>query len=134
VTRAGLSLDVAARDGLAVLTLRNDGPGPLRVAHYVDAGERHYDWYTVELAGVADSRTLRFTDDRNESAWVIDELGPGRSIEDAVDLSAWALRKANGARPLASGEYRMRAVYEVTTPAHVWTGRLEAGPVPITIG
>ncbi|WP_433302550.1 hypothetical protein ACQP2F_09440 [Actinoplanes sp. CA-030573] len=128
-----LTLTAAAHAGRALLTLRNDGPRSLRVAHHVEAGEPHYDWYTVELTGAAGARTLRFTDDRNEAGLVIAELPPGARLEDAIDLSAWALRKANGARPLPPGDYRMRAFYQVDDVPGVWTGRLESSPVPITI-
>jgi hypothetical protein len=128
----GLELRIAARGSEAVLTLHNGGSEPLDVFSHVDAGERHYDPFTIELEGGAGTRTLRFYDDRNESARVIARLAPGEAVEHVIDLPAWAERKANGGEPLAAGTYLMSATYEVHDGA-LWSGRLESPTVPVTI-
>lgn len=129
----GLELYVAARGSAAVLTLHNGDPDPLRVFSHVEAGERHYDWFTILLEGDAETRLLRLYDDRNESAAVVVELAPGGQLEHSIDLAAWAERKANGSRPLAAGHYRMSATYEVSGPGEVWNGKIVSPVVPITI-
>jgi hypothetical protein len=128
-----LELRLAARGCLAIATLYNAGPDSLRVLSYVEAGERHYDPFTIELTGLLESRTLHFYDDRNESGPVVIDLEPNQSQEHALDLAEWARRKANGSRPLAPGPYSMSAIYRVSMAAPVWSGELRSPTVPIVI-
>ena len=128
-----LELGIAARGSDAELALRNGGPETLDVLSHVDAGERHYDPFTIELENDAGTRTLRFSDDRNEAARVIEHLAPGEEIVHVIDLQAWARRKPNGSKPLTAGTYLMSATYAVAGDGSLWTGRLESKTVPVTI-
>jgi hypothetical protein len=121
------------RGACAIVTLYNAGPDLLKAFSYVDAGERHYDPFTIVLTGLIESRTLHFYDDRNESALVIVDLEPSQTCEQVLELDAWAKRKANGSRPLASGDYTMFATYHVSMAGPVWNGTLHSPTVPITI-
>ena len=116
-----------------MLTLRNGGPDGLNVLSHVEAGDRHYDWFTIVLIGDAETRTLHLYDDRNESARVITHLAPGQDVEHAIDRVAWSKRKPNGARPLAPGTFRMWAIYEVSEPGPLWNGKLLSPTISITI-
>ncbi|MDQ1707819.1 MAG: hypothetical protein QOJ88_1030 [Pyrinomonadaceae bacterium] len=129
----GLELRIAARGSNAVLTLHNDGPDQLTVFSYVQGSLEQYDWFTIFIAGPAETCTLHLYDDRNASARVTANLAPGQEVEHVIDVVAWAQRKPNGARPLAPGTYRMWASYEVTEPGDVWTGKLVSPTVAITI-
>jgi len=129
----GLELLIAARGSDAVLTLRNGGTGTLTVFSHVDAGELHYDWFTITLESGEETRVLRLQDNRNESARVTAELAPGEQLEHVVDVVAWARRAVNGARPLAAGTYRMWATYEVAEPSAPWRGALRSPITEITI-
>jgi hypothetical protein len=131
----GLELRIAARGSSALLTLHNGGPDPLQVLSHVDAGYRHYDWFTVLLEGDAETRLLHFYGDRNESVIVTVELAPGGQLEHLIDLAAWAERKINDARPLAAGHYRMSATYEVSESESdgVWNGKIVSPTVSLTI-
>lgn len=129
----GLELLAGARKSAAVLTLRNCGTTPITVLSHVDAGERHYDWFTIELERAGETRVLRLYDDRNESARVTAELAPGDGLEHVIDVGAWARRAVNGGRPLAAGTYRLSATYEVTEPDAPWRGTLRSDPSELTI-
>jgi len=129
----GLVLRIAAVGTTAVLTLYNGSDNPLKVLSHVDADDRHYDWFRIILAGTTETRLLHLYDDRDESGRVIVDLSPGASLAHVIDVVAWAKRKANGAKPLTPGSYRMSATYEVSDPAPVWNGRLESPAVNITI-
>jgi hypothetical protein len=133
VNSGGLELRIAARGSTAVLTLHNGGPGLLTVFSYVQASLLQYDWFTILLAGNAETRTLHLYDDRNASAPMTADLAPGQDLEHVIDVVAWAKRKPNGARPLAPGTYRMWATYEVSEPRPVWNGKLVSPTVDITI-
>ncbi len=128
-----LELRISAVGATAVLTLYNGSPDRLRVLSHVEGNDLNYDWFTITLLGDTETRVLHFYDDRNESHRVIVNLNPGQSLEHQIDVVAWARRKANGARPLAPGRYRMSAIYEVSDPAPVWNGKLESPAVDITI-
>jgi len=129
----GLELRIAARGSAAVLILHNCGSHPLTVLSHVDAGERHYDWFTIELADGAGTRVLRLYDDRNESGRVTAVLAPGENLEHAIDVAAWARRKVNGALPLGPGRYRMRSTYEVSEPGTHWMGTVTSPATDVTI-
>jgi hypothetical protein len=131
--RDGLELHIAARGSCAVLTLHNGGPDELKVFSYVQGGLVHYDWFAILLEGNAETRTLHLYDDRNESSRVMTNLALGQDLEHVIDVVEWANRKANGARPLAPGTYRMWATYEVSDPSPVWNGKLISPTVTITI-
>jgi hypothetical protein len=128
-----LELRLAVRGAFAIVALYNAGPDLLRVLSYVDAGERHYDPFTIVLTGPIASRTLHFYDDRNESGLVIVDLEPGQTCEHVLELDAWAKRKANGSRPLEPGNYTALATYQVSMAGPVWNGTLHSPTVPITI-
>ncbi len=133
VNLSGLDLRIGARGSSAIVTLYNGGRDALKVLSHVDANDRHYDWFTIVLEGASETRALHFADERDESNRVIVDLAPGEDLEHVIDVVAWARRKANGARPLASGTYRMWATYEVSDPAPVWNGKLVSPAVDITI-
>lgn len=133
INSGGLELRIFALGSSAVLTLHNGGPNPLKVLSHIDASDRHYDSFTIVLEGDPETRLLHLYDDRDESHRVIADLNPGQDLEHVIDLVAWAKRKANGARPLAPGSYRMRATYEVSEPGPVWNGKLVSPTVNITI-
>lgn len=124
----GLRLGVGGEHARAVrIALENVGDAALEVLSHVEAGERHYDWFTLVLDG---RRELTLADDRNRSARVTVSLAAGESLEHEVDLTDWAARAVNGAAPLAPGTYALSARYAVAVSG-VWNGRLEAGPVEL---
>ena len=129
-----LRLGLSASDKGVRLHLENVGSKPMEVLSHVNAGEVHLDWYILYLEDdKGDTRTLRLLDDRDESALVRVPLAPGSEITHTVDVAAWAARLPNGSKPLAAGTYKVRAVYEVKREGSNWRGRLEAGPVTLTI-
>jgi hypothetical protein len=111
------------------LTLENVGRRPLEVLSHVAAGEIHLDWFTIHL----DDRRIVLLDSRNRSIPVRARLAPGESLAHDVDLAAWAMRGPNGRAPLAPGDHEARGSYEVPADETAWTGRLEAGPVPLRV-
>jgi hypothetical protein len=129
-----LELGLGYEAPCAVVTLRNAGEAEVTVLSHVDAGQRHYDWITIELDGAAGTRVLRFADVRNESALVKATLAPGATLEHRIDLAAWALRAPNGREPIAPGGYRMTATYAVDLPGEHWRGRLVSPPLDVRIG
>src|SRR5579859_193473 len=67
--RLGIEVDAGAPAGAVIMRLENQGSHPIHVASHVDAGDRQFDWFTVELVDAAGGkRTLHFMDARNESA------------------------------------------------------------------
>jgi hypothetical protein len=131
---AALELRVGARDGTAVLTLRNRSREPLRVLSHVDAGQVHLDWYALILtAADGSARTLKLLDARNESGSVVVDLAPDKELEHVVDVQAWAARGPNGSKRFAPGVYQMTATYSVTEKGDHWTGTLSAGPTSIML-
>jgi hypothetical protein len=130
---ADLELGLGYDAPCAVVTLRNAGDVPVTVLSHVDAGQRHYDWLTIELECAGGTRVLRFADARNESALVKATLAPGETLEHRVDLAAWALRGPNGAQPIAPGAYQLTATYAVDLPGEHWRGRLVSPPLDVRI-
>jgi len=133
VNSGGLDLRIGASGASAVLTLHNGGSNALKVLSHVEAADRHYDWSSIVLVKDAETRSLHFYDDREESHRVVVDLAPGEDLEHVLDVVAWAKRKPNGARPLAAGTYRMWATYEVSEPGDVWNGKLVSPTIAITI-
>ena len=128
--QGGLRLGIDGEHASAArIALENVGDAPLEVLSHVEAGERHYDWFTLVLDGV---RELTLADDRNRSARVTVSLAAGESLEHTVELTDWAARAINGAAPLAPGTYAVSARYTVSADG-VWNGRLEAGPVQLLV-
>jgi hypothetical protein len=116
------------------LTLSNTGSSEIVVNSSVSAGgERHFDWFRVELEVAGKTRELRFLDDRNRSAIERKTLAPGASLTHTLDLAAWAKRPRNGAVPLPSGKGTLRAFYEVSGDREAWNGRLAAKPVAVEL-
>jgi hypothetical protein len=123
---------MAAEGPVAHLVLEAVADGPLEVLSHVQAGgEVHLDWFAI-LVGVPDGmRRIRLAGPRNRSARVQVTLSPGEQVHHAVDVAAWAARALG--RPLDPGEHEARAVYEVGPEEGAWSGRLEAGPVTLSI-
>jgi hypothetical protein len=129
-----LRLGVEVEGGALVVRLENRGSRPLHVLSHVDAGDRHFDSFAVELTDPAGGkRTLHFMDARNESARVTTDLAPGKELSHRIDLQAWARRSPNGAKPIAAGSYRASVAYVVAGQPDVWNGSLSAGPVTLSI-
>jgi hypothetical protein len=129
-----LGLGTGATAGTVTIYLENTGTAPLQVLSHVAAQEKHLDWYTLQVQdGGRASRTLKLLGPRRESGKVQVPLAAGARIEHAVDVAAWAKRPINGGQPLAAGSYQVSAVYDVPAGADHWSGRLEAGPAPLTI-
>ena len=127
-------LGLAAHRAVVEFYLKNVGTEPLDVLSHVSADIDHLDWYELKLVDQArEERVLRFIDDRDKAGSVKVHLLPDETIEHSVNLREWAKRRINGEENLASGEYEVWATYEVTAPDDNWTGRLEAGPLTITI-
>lgn len=131
----GLALGLSSSvTNVARLYLKNAGNKALTVLSHVEAGERHYDWYTLRLEDAhGNSRTLRLIAARERSAAVPATLKPGESLEHAVDVLSWAAREVNGGKALSAGSYKVFGVYEVRTNEGRWHGRLEAGPVTLKV-
>lgn len=137
----GLRLGVGAEGATLSLALANVGDRPIRVLSYVEAGELHLDWFSVEVeCPDGSSRTIGFYDDRDESGIVTEELAAGGTIEHALDLQDWAGRDVNDGEPLPAGDHQLRAAYDVGDDEAAeegegsWAGHLEAGPVALRIG
>jgi hypothetical protein len=129
-----LRLGVEVDGDALVVRLENRGSRPLRVLSHVDAGERHFDWFSAELVDAAGGkRTLHFMAARNESARSTADLAPGKDLSHRIDLQAWARKSPNGGKPIAAGSYRLSASYVVTGQPDVWNGSLSAGPVTLVL-
>jgi len=130
----GLMLGVSVDGTVAELHLKNTGATPLEVMSHVLTSEFHLDWYTLHLEyDEGRIRKVRLLDERDSSGPVKVHLEPEEGIQHSVDLADWVIRPINGAEPMKAGTYRLYAVYEVSPPEDAWTGRLEAGPVAMTI-
>jgi hypothetical protein len=130
---AGLRLGLAASGGTVWLALQNVIEAPIEVFSHVEAGEIHLDWYRIQLTNAAgEARTLRIQDDRDESWVVRATIQPGERIQHRVVLASWATRPMNRELPLAPGTYEATAIYQVSA-TQVWSGKIEAGPVTITL-
>lgn len=131
---SGLRLGLSTDGGFVELHLQNIGTAPLEVLSHVNAGDIHLDWYTLRLKDeLGNTRKLELVDERDKSGIVRAHLEPGVSIQHQVDVVAWAVRSINGTKPLAAGTYKLYAVYEVEPGRNSWSGRLEAGPIMLTV-
>jgi hypothetical protein len=130
----GLRLGVAGGAGFAELSLENVGTQPLVVLSHVNAGEVHLDWFLLRLKDSHGTvRELHLLDDRDKSGRVQVTLTPGKSLQHRVDVQRWATKPANGSAALHDGSYELRAVYEVEAGEQHWSGKLEAGPAPLSV-
>ena len=128
-----MTLGLSAGKTTVKFYLKNVGDAPADVLSHVNAGDEHLDWYSLRMENEkGETRTLRFFESRDKSGSVKAHLEPGESLHHSVDVAGWAVRPVNGAEPLA-GTYEVYAVYEVSPPGDNWSGRLEAGPVTMTI-
>jgi hypothetical protein len=133
----GLAIRASAVGASVDVTLHNGGATPLRLLTRIDAGEAHYDWFTLVLRDASGAETaVHPSGDRDESTEVIDDLAPGGEVVHRVDVARW---NAEETRPAPPGDYTVTVVYEVPASdptgvaAGVWTGRVEAAPVAITL-
>jgi len=132
----GLRLGLTLKGTTATFYLENTGDTPITVLSHVIGGEEdHLDFFTAHLTDAkgGEQRTLRFLGNREESEVVKVPLAPGKSLHHVVDLAVWARRGTNGAKPLAPGDYELKVVYEAQPRNGNWTGRLEAGPIPLKV-
>jgi hypothetical protein len=60
-------------------------------------------------------------------------LKPGEALHHDLNVLDWSGREVNGNNPLISGDYQVRAIYEIKKDAEHWSGTLEAGPVTLKI-
>lgn len=131
---SGLRLGLSPDGGLVELHLQNVGTAPLEVLSHVNAGDIHLDWYTLHLTDEkGNTRKLKLVDERDKSGIVRAHLEPGGSIQHQVNVGVWATHSINGTKPLAAGTYKLYAVYEVEPGRNSWSGRLEAGPIMLTV-
>src|SRR5687767_4396462 len=94
---AGLRLGIAPHGAQVDLCLHNTGDAPLEVLSYVDAGRRHYDWYTLQVRDAAGAtRVITLLDDRDESGIVRATLASGERLRHTIDVNRWAALEANG--------------------------------------
>lgn len=130
----GLRLGLSVAGTTVHVHLQNAGHTRLTVLSHVAAGgEIQLDWTTLDLKRAGKTRRVRLQDARNRSAVVDVHLDPGAEDSQAVDVAAWAVRPVNGSTPLAAGTYHLTGVYEVTSSPDHWSGKLEAGPITLTI-
>lgn len=121
----GLRLGAFSDGAMVTVALENVGDRRLEVLSEVQGIEVNLDWYRFTLTDASGhARTLRIVSDRNRSAIIKAQLDPGKRVEHAVDLAAWAKRPGNGAAELA-GDHDLVVGYEVTDAGTWWTGRLE---------
>lgn len=120
--------------------LRNVGKKPLVVHSHVEAGERHYDPYTIILEWPSlenkactkrNHLELSLLDNRDESAMIDATIQPGRSISHKIDAPAWARRAINGTVVLGGGYYKVSARYRVKSDPRVWNGTLETSAIRV---
>ncbi|CAN5437112.1 hypothetical protein BH09MYX1_BH09MYX1_16040 [soil metagenome] len=121
------AITVAMRGTMLDVTLDNRGTAPVCLYASVAANGEHFDWMTVVIdGGPGPRRNLTFVDDRNRSAPISYELGPGSSLTKKIDLDAWARRRINGGRPLAPGGYTVSLDYSSVHETWAWAGNLHA--------
>jgi hypothetical protein len=93
------------------------------------------DWFTLTFQDqVGAVRTLAPAPLATEGKVELQRLDPGVELTKLVELAEWARQPAGGGAPLAPGAYQVRAMYEVPPGAGHWSGRLEAGPLMLTLG
>jgi len=147
VLKAKLPAAELAPDAIDLTITLANRAGKNTYFSHVEAGERHYDPFLVELvwpspgpkgcaagAAVRKSRAIALWEDRDKSAEVMVTLGPGKSFSHTVDLDAWARRPVNGSLPIAPGWYKVRVVYDGTTGGSgAWAGKARAPDVRLTV-
>ncbi len=103
----------------------NQGTEPVCLLVFVQATGEHFDWIRVVLdGGPAPARNLTFVDDRNRSARVSYELGPGARLTKTIDLGEWARRRLNGGLAIAPGGYNANVTYDSAHETTAWAGTL----------
>lgn len=91
----GLNLKVL-NDSQITVTVNNASNKTIRAYSYVEAYERHYDYFEIEvLTPDNDRMVFVFYDDREKSASIVFELKPGESFSHTIDLLKWASRSVN---------------------------------------
>lgn len=121
------AISVAARGTLLDVTFENHGTEPVCMLTHVATTGEHFDWITVEVGGgPGPTRSLTFVDDRRESSPVSFEIAPGGRLTKTIDLGAWAKRRMNGSRALASGGYTVSLTYDSSRETTAWPGTLHA--------
>lgn len=121
------AITVAARGMLLDVTFENRGTAAVCVLTHVATNGEHFDWITVEVGGgPGPTRNLTFVDDRRESSPVSFELAPGDKLTKTIDMGAWAKRRMNGSRALASGGYTVLLTYDSSHETMAWAGTLHA--------
>lgn len=117
------------------MVLRNEGHETIRVLSHIATHEKHLDSFEVRIEPRDDcglledsdeSRTLRFTGDRDKSAPVFKTLRFNNYIVHQVNLQTWALRRINGKRLIPYGCYWLEATYKVQGEKGVWSGELRS--------
>ncbi|MBW2699460.1 MAG: hypothetical protein JRF33_01465 [Deltaproteobacteria bacterium] len=142
--RSGLAAKAYAENTPIMLNmeLRNEGHETIRVLSHVATHEKHLDWFEVRIEPRDDcglledsdeSRTIRFTGDRDKSASVIKTLRYNNTIVHQVNLQTWALRQINGKRLIPYGCYWLEASYRVEGEKDVWNGHIASPRIPFDI-
>ena len=118
--------------GTLLVRWENVGSAPLEILRCVEAGAaRHQDWLHLTLTGAdGHSHDVALAGDRNRSARVTARLLPGQTVDEEIDVAAWAAR----GRALAPGTYHVRLAYEVPAEPPYWSGRIEAATVALAVG
>jgi hypothetical protein len=123
----GVHLAARANGAMLEVAWTNTTQAALKIATHVFAGEKHFDWLTVNLTDAGGGvRKLQFLDDRDEAGAVVVDVAPGASVTESVDLARWAARAANGSKPLAAGTYRAQVIYDSHGQTRGWVGRIDA--------
>lgn len=122
----GLRVGFVVEENEVILSVQNTHADDLSVYTYVNAGEWHYDFFTLHLVSESgEKRAIVLMDTRNKSGSVPDTLKPGESIQHRINISDWAKRDFNGNIPIEPGTYDLKVVYEVDENAEgAWTGKL----------
>jgi hypothetical protein len=140
-----IGLEVAdARGPTVAVTIENVTDHPITLLSHVDAGEKHYDWYTIDVAwplatvahrrktcGGRGARAITLIDDRTKAARVEVTLAAHATLRHEIDLGDWASRQVNGARPLGGGVYELAVTYAVANETGVWNGTISSGSVAL---
>ena len=128
-TGARPALRHRTRGNVLEIGLHNEGTAPVCMYTHIATHELQHDWLKVTYADGERHhyapRQLEFYDDRDQSAPVSREIGPGETVWIGLDLAAWALRKVNGGEPLTRGSLYVTAIYDTSSEDRVWRGRLE---------
>lgn len=123
------------------VSLHNVGKKPLKVRSHIEAGERHYDPFTITLEWpTLDGKSctkrnrveLSLLDNRDESAAIDATLQPGGSITHTIDVPAWAKKPFNGTHILGGGLYKINVRYRFTGDKTIWNGTLETPAIRVS--